>query len=141
MKFKCKIANWCRKWFKLNKPQITPKQPHKDWNKKFRTSVSHFRCINTSKENRLDYSYKEVLDYFGGKITKCYLTGTIINIETDDYQLDHIIPVSRGGTNEISNCGITIPVANQMKTDMTVPELLDMCEKILRNFNYKIIKP
>ena len=49
--------------------------------------------------------------------------------------------MSRGGTNEISNCGITIPVANQMKTDMTVPELLDMCEKILRNFNYKIIKP
>lgn len=85
--------------------------------------------------------YLILIKHLGGKITTCYLTGTIINIETDDYQLDHIVPVSRGGTNEIKNCGITIPVANQMKTDMTVPELLEMCEKILKHHNYKIEKP
>ena len=81
-----------------------------------------------------------MLEHLGGMKTKCYLTGIPINIETDDYQLDHIVPVSKGGSNEISNCGITIPVANQMKTDMTVSELLEMCEKILKNYNYKIIR-
>ena len=141
MKFKSKFSNWCKKWFKTTEYEISVKQPHKDWNKKFRTSVSHFRCNNTPKDERLSYSYHDVLKHLGGKITTCYLTGTTINIETDDYQLDHIIPVSRGGTNKIKNCGITIPIANQMKTDMTVCELLDMCEKILIHHNYKVTKP
>ena len=117
------------------------KKPHKDWNKKFRTSVSHFRCANTPKDERLTYSYHEVLEHVGGMKTECYLTGTPINLEIDDYQLDHIIPISKGGSNKISNCGITIPIANQMKTDMTVPELLEMCEKILKHHNYKVEKP
>lgn len=94
--------------------------------------------MNCKKEN---YSYKVLLKHVGGFNTFCYLTGTPINIITDDFQLDHIIPVSKGGTNEISNCGITLPVVNRMKTDMTVPELLEMCEKILKHHNYKIEKP
>ena len=56
---------------------------------------------------------------FGTK-TKCYLTGTPIDLEKDDYCFDHIIPVSKGGSNDLSNLGITTPAANYSKSDLTV---------------------
>ena len=41
-------------------------------------------------------------------------------METDSYDLDHIIPISRGGTNELSNLGVAIPIANKSKsTDLS----------------------
>ena len=41
----------------------------------------------------------------------------------DDYQLDHITPVSKGGTNELVNMAIACPEANQMKGGLTNEEL------------------
>lgn len=46
---------------------------------------------------------------------KCYLTGTPIDLTKNDYCFDHIVPVSKGGTNELSNLGVTIPSANYSK--------------------------
>lgn len=70
-----------------------------------------------------NFTYQEALANFG-KDTKCYLTGIPIDIYKEDYQLDHIIPVSKGGTNDLENMGLTIPIVNQMKSDLTVEELL-----------------
>lgn len=69
------------------------------------------------------YTYREALKYLGGTNLTCYLTGTPINILTDDYQLDHIVPVSKGGTNELSNMAITCVEINQMKGGLTNEEL------------------
>jgi len=70
-----------------------------------------------------EYTYQEVIKHLGGTQLKCYLTGTSINILKDDYQLDHILPISKGGTNELSNMGITCPEVNQMKRGLTNEEL------------------
>lgn len=138
----CKTLNGklSKRWtqFTRQTPRNNIKQICLDWNKKFRTAASKFRNRNNMKET---YNYTKLLEHVGGMHTHCYLTGIPINIETDDFQLDHIIPASKGGTNDISNCGITIPIANKMKTDMTVSELLEMCEKILTHHNYKVEKP
>ena len=75
--------------------------------------------------------YKEVLDKFGTNV-KCYLTGRDIDITKDDYNLDHIIPVSKGGEGTIENMGFTIPIANASKSSMTLEEYLDLCEEVLR---------
>ena len=93
------------------------------------------------KKVKKDYSCKEAIEHLGGYQTRCYLTGRHINIKKDDFQLDHIIPVSRGGTNELSNMGITIPQVNQMKSDLTVDELLGLCKEILIYNNYTVIDP
>ena len=131
-----------KRWDSFTHPRhINPVRKDPDWNKKFRTAASEFRNRQGMNCKKEEYSYKILLEHIGGINTFCYLTGTPINIEIDDFQLDHIIPVSKGGTNEISNCGITLPVVNRMKTDMTVPELLEMCEKILKYHNYKVEKP
>lgn len=108
-----------------------------DWNKKFRTAVSYFKHRGTQMET---YTYNEALKYLGGTNLTCYLTGTPINILTDDYQLDHIVPVSKGGTNELSNMAITCVEVNQMKGGLTNEELFSWCQKILEHNGYTVTK-
>lgn len=69
------------------------------------------------------YTYHDVLGHLGGTNLICYLSGTPINILTDDYQLDHILPVSKGGTNELLNMAIATIEVNQMKGSLTNEEL------------------
>lgn len=85
------------------------------------------------------FTYKEALEHLGGTKTKCYLTGRPIDIEKDEYCLDHIIPVSRGGSNELSNMAITIPSANISKADLTLEEYLKLCKEVLEHFGYTVI--
>lgn len=106
-----------------------------DWNKKLRSAVSGFK-----NKQKLNYTYKDALEHLGGINTKCYLTGKEINIETDDFNLDHIIPKTQGGTNELSNMGITTPLANMSKTGMNVEEYIELCKEVLINFGYTISK-
>lgn len=87
------------------------------------------------------YTYKDAIEHLGGLQTKCYLTGTPINLETDDYCLDHIIPTDKNGSNELSNMGITTPEANASKTNLNIEEYLSLCKKVLCNFGYTIIDP
>lgn len=109
----------------------------KNWRKKFSGAVLRFRKRNDMIEN---YDYLEALEHVGGVNTHCYLTGLPINIKKDDYQLDHILPVSKGGTNELSNMAIATIEANQMKGGLTNEELFYWCQKILEHNGYTVIK-
>ena len=86
------------------------------------------------------YKSEDALKHLNGPYTKCYLTGIDIDMTKDDYQLDHILPTSRGGTNELSNLGITCPEVNQMKGPLTTEELFYWCQKILEHNGYTVIK-
>ena len=140
------VNYYCTKGYK-EKRQIKKREYRSTWVGKLLTHWDGFKRSRQIKSQQKysvikdEYEYKVLLNHLGGIQTNCYLTGEPINLETDAYQLDHIVPLSKGGTSEITNCGITIPVANQMKTDMTVSELLDMCEKILVHYNYTVTKP
>ena len=83
---------------------------------------------------------KDVLKAWGGTKLKCYLTGRDIDIEKDQYALDHIIPVSKGGSNEIDNMGLTCVQANSSKSDMTVDEYLALCKEVLEYNGYIVTK-
>lgn len=85
------------------------------------------------------FTWEDVLIKFG-ETTYCYLSGEKINLFENNYNLDHIIPVSRGGDNSLNNLGITHKVANTMKSDLTPDELIEWCKKILEFNNYKIEK-
>jgi CRISPR/Cas system Type II protein with McrA/HNH and RuvC-like nuclease domain len=88
----------------------------------------------------MKFTYQDALKHLGGTTTKCYLTGRIINILEDDYCLDHIVPVSKGGTNDLKNMGITIPIVNASKSNMTVEEYLNLCKEVLEYNGYKVEK-
>lgn len=112
-----------------------------DWNKKFRTHVSEFNNRYKNKGNLANKCYyKDVLTYLNGTNVKCYLTGTPIDLTKDDYCFDHIVPVSKGGTNELSNLGVTIPSANYSKHDLTIEEYLSLCKQVLEHHGYTVSK-
>lgn len=115
-----------------------------DWNKKIRMSVIKFKdrnCVNKDERNSIyKYTYWDAIEYLGGINTKCYLTGTPINIYTDQYCLDHKIPVSKGGDNSLVNMGITIPLANYSKSSMDLNEYLDLCKLVLEYNGFVVTK-
>ena len=111
----------------------------KDWNKKLRTAVSRFRKSLNTMPNK-NYTYKDVIDYFGGIIVTCELTGRTIDLTKDDYNIDHIIPVSRGGTNELDNMAFCIPEANAAKNNLTNDEFVALCKEVCEHFGYKVTK-
>ena len=99
------------------------------------------RDSRKGKYGQLDFTYKDVLKKFG-KNPKCYLTGKIVSLfDANSFNLDHIIPRSKGGYNTLENMGIATPESNQAKSDLFLHEFLELCEKVLKNFGYKVEKP
>lgn len=98
---------------------------------KFKQDQEVRNGIKAHKDLTNDMSYKEVYNILAQN-PRCYLTGTEIDLsKPDTYQLDHIIPISRGGTSTIENMGLTIKDANQAKRGMTNEELFDLCASII----------
>jgi len=66
----------------------------------------------------------------------CYLTGIPINLDkTETYQLDHIMPRSRGGDNSLENCGLVTKEINLAKSDKTPEEFIALCRKVVERVN------
>lgn len=87
--------------------------------------------------SKMMFSINDFLEKIGDE-PKCYLTGRKIDLnESSSYHLDHIIPRSKGGTNELDNCQIACKQANQAKSDLTLEEFYKLCEEVL---NHKSIK-
>ena len=68
----------------------------------------------------------------------CYLTGEYIDLkDPKSYSIDHIVPISKGGINDISNLGLSTRWANLCKSGLTYEEFLDLCKKVLKKSNEK----
>ena len=88
----------------------------------------------------MSFTVKELLEKIG-ETPVCYLTGIPIDLNKPrTYQLDHIIPVSRGGPNTLENCGLTSRNANQAKSDMSIDEFINLCKQILTHNGYTVKK-
>lgn len=92
-----------------------------------------------NKDINTTFTWEDVIAKVGAD-TVCYLSGEKIDLYSNEYQLDHKIPASKGGENTLDNLGITHRDVNQMKRDLTIDELLEWCEKILKYNGYKIYK-
>lgn len=78
-----------------------------------------------------DFTIDDVKNKIGDNPV-CYLTGDSINIENPkDYEFDHIVPVSKGGTGNLDNLGITTKDANRAKGDMNLKEFVELCRKVV----------
>lgn len=85
-----------------------------------------------------NFSISEALTKFGDS-PKCYLTGDLTGdlidlSDSSSFNFDHIVPKSKGGLSTLDNLGLTTRDANHAKTDLTLEEFLNLCEKVLRNF-------
>ena len=59
---------------------------------------------------------------------RCALTGRPLTPETAG--VDHIVPLSRGGTHTIDNLWIVLRDVNRMKGTMTGAEFIDLCREV-----------
>lgn len=64
-----------------------------------------------------------------GEPTECYLCGG--DLTWDTAAADHVLPVSRGGTNDVSNLRWAHRRCNRYKSDRTLDELIEHSRIIL----------
>ena len=98
-----------------------------------RTGTKSERKTMHSEQLDIRFSTKDMIHKFEiDSDSKCYLTGDKIDfMDSSSWSADHIIPKSKGGDNSLQNCGLTSFTANQMKSNQTIEELVEMCRKIL----------
>lgn len=103
--------------------------------RKFQKRTKDFKV---DKNLPTTFTISDVLKKFG-QTTNCYLSGEKIDIINDNnYHFDHIVPVSRGGSNTLDNLGILFNVVNKMKSNLNVEEFLQWNKKILENNGYEV---
>ncbi len=117
--------------FKCRSSRTTFRAKLKTFKKRNRKSRTHTIVNNISK----NFTTKDVLNKFKEN-SVCYLTGTPIDLnKPETYHFDHIIPTSKGGTNDLSNLGICTREANYAKNDLSIEELKVLCKKIIKHLS------
>lgn len=67
------------------------------------------------------HTIEDVKRQYEAQDGKCYYCGAVVG---DTYHVDHIVPLSRGGTDNPDNLAISCPLCNQRKGDRTPDEWL-----------------
>jgi len=87
------------------------------------------------------FNYKDVYAKYGDHF-QCALTGRPLSWnKPQEYEYDHILPISRGGNSCIENLQIVCTDANRAKNDLTEEEFLDLCKEVVLHAGYKVWKP
>ena len=72
---------------------------------------ANYRAITKSNGGKItDQDIQECLEYFN---YECAYSGVPL---TNEYQIDHVVPISKGGTNDIHNVVPCLPVINLRKS-------------------------
>lgn len=126
-----KMCEACRKHVRgyINKPEIREKLRKKssEWDKenpeRCRIKSHNRRARKKGNGGTLLPNTKEIL--FEQQDGLCYLCGELLFARFDDpLSIDHIIPISRGGRNDLSNVRLAHLSCNDKKFTKTYEEFL-----------------
>lgn len=94
-----------------------------------RLSQSHF---NGLRGQAIKDCATALLDLFRAQGGQCAYTGRLLTLGVDA-EVDHIHPLSKGGSTHISNLQWVCGVVNQMKYDLLESEFLAICQSVAAN--------
>lgn len=86
------------------------------------------RHTSQKKAKRDHPGFRELMALLEVQGYRCALTGK--ELSPEDAELDHKIPISRGGTNQLSNLQWVDKSINRAKTSMTNEEFIAMCKRV-----------
>lgn len=90
---------------------------------------------NSNVSKRKKFSLTERKQIYHKTKGHCYLCGEFVNF--DAFQVEHRIPLAKGGTNDFSNLYCSCHCCNSMKNSIYPTELM---EKITQIFMYQVTK-
>jgi 5-methylcytosine-specific restriction endonuclease McrA len=108
-----------RSWSKNNPDKVASSR--KSWEENNRESFVIYRRNKCHKRrvrmelNGGSFTFKEILDMLDSQQKMCACCGVDI---VENYQIDHIMPISKGGSNWIDNIQLLCPGCNRAKSDM-----------------------
>jgi len=113
------------------KTEIIYEKDHRNVRKILQIKLSFFSMNRKTKKVKQKFSLQDLVDKIGDNPT-CYLTGRPIDLSDGrSYHLDHIVPVSKGGSNDLSNCQIACKEANQAKSNLSYDEFIKLCQEVI----------
>jgi 5-methylcytosine-specific restriction endonuclease McrA len=131
--YKCRDANrerydeYQREWVKANHEKV--RATDKRW------SVKHPDAVRRKRHNRRTritgnggtYTLKELNAQFEKQEGFCYYCGELLYASFDkEVHVDHMIPLSRGGSNSIENIVLSCATCNLEKNTKTSDEYLKL---------------
>jgi len=107
-------------------------------NRILRLKIEKFSMNKDGVYNNMSFTVKEFLEKVG-KNPICALTGRPIDLmNSRSYQLDHIVPRSKGGPNSIDNCQLLSRDANLAKHDLSLEEFIQLCRDVVNHIDNKL---
>lgn len=95
--------------------------------------VRGFQMRTNDKLTDNKFTVEELLIKLGDN-PRCYLTGTPIDLyDFKSYQLDHVIPRSKGGDSSLENANICLAHVNKAKNNLSVDEFIEMCKSVVEH--------
>ena len=98
--------------------------------KNLKIRIEGFSRVN-KEYNNMAFTIKDFLDKVGDNPI-CSLTGKTIDLmKPKTYQLDHIVPRSKGGENTLANCQLVCKEANLAKHNLSSEEFVKLCREVV----------
>lgn len=142
---KSTVSYYCGKEQKEKNKQRARKRRENDKGRIFKKidnflikRIGDFKIERTNGKIVGNFSSKDAIKILSENPV-CYLTGKQIDLkDRKSFELDHIIPASRGGENTLENMGLTCKEANRAKHDLTKEEFINLCKNVLIYQGYEI---
>lgn len=91
------------------------------------------RCVEpvaaSSRHTRRWPTAKQLMAVLENQEFRCALTGVPLTPRT--CEIDHKVPIARGGTNDIDNVWFIDRTVNRAKHTMTIEEFRAMCQRVI----------
>ncbi len=136
---RCKVCARCAKrgWIAANYEAVLEANRRQYWTHRDRRleAVSRYRAENPAVMRARDLRRRVLLLAAEGTHTAAEIDQMIADQDglcaycetplTDDYHVEHMVPLSRGGRNDWTNLAIACPLCNRSKGTKTVEEFME----------------